>query len=86
MTVPDNVPPTTLVKTENVALVAPAGTVTLEGTVRGSPADNATAAPPAGAAAVRIAVAVTVSPPTTVDVLSEIAESAAAAVTVSVDE
>jgi hypothetical protein len=77
------VPPTALVEIVNAALVDPAGTVTLAGTVTASPPDNDTTAPPAGAAAVRVAVPVTKSPPTTLDVLSEIEESVTRDVTVS---
>ena len=77
------VPPTARVTTVNVAVVAPAGTTTLGGTVTGSLLDKDTTAPPAGAAAVSVAVAVTTPPPATVDALSVIDESAAARVTVS---
>ena len=80
------VPPTTLVTAENVAVVLPPGTVTLGGTVTGSALDNDTTAPPAGAAAVSVAVPVTRLPPTTVDALSVIDERAAARVTVSVGD
>lgn len=81
------VPPTALVEIVNVALADPAGTVTLAGTVTGSPADNDTTAPPSGAAAVRVTVPVSESPPTTLDVLSEIEESATRwPVTVSVGD
>jgi hypothetical protein len=82
------VPPTALVKIEKVALADPAGTVTLAGTVTGSAPDSDTTAPPAGAGAVKLTVAVTGFPPTTVAVLSEIEESVTvtAAVTVSVGE
>lgn len=48
-----------------VALVCPAATVTLAGTVTGSLADSATTAPPLGAAAERATVPVAVLPPTT---------------------
>ena len=78
------VPPTALVETVNVAVVNPASTVTLAGTVTGSPPDNDTTAPPAGAAPVRVAVPVTESPPTTLDALVEIEASAMDGVTVSV--
>jgi hypothetical protein len=85
--VPVIVPSTALVEIVNVALADPAGTVTLAGTVTGSPPDNNTTAPPAGAAAVRATVPVTEFPPTTLDVLSEIEESATdGAVTVSVPD
>jgi len=81
------VPLTALVEIVNVALADPVGTVTLAGTVTGSALDNDTTAPPAGAAAVRVAVPVTEFPPTTLDVLSEIEESATGrAVTVSVGD
>lgn len=63
-------PPTALVDTLNVALVDPDGTVTLAGTVTGSPLDRAIATPPAGAALLMTTVPVTKSPPTTVDALS----------------
>jgi hypothetical protein len=85
--VPDIVPPTALVEIGNVALSDPAGTVTLAGTVTGSALVNDTGAPPAGAAAVRIAVPFTPFPPTTLDVLSKIFESATVgAVTVSIGD
>jgi hypothetical protein len=86
--VPDVVLPTAFVEIGNIALSDPAGTVTLAGTVTGSALlANDTRAPPAGAAAVRIAVPFTVFPPTTLDVLSKIFESATAgAVTVSVGD
>ena len=77
------VPPTVRVTTVNVAVVAPAGTVTLDGTVAGSALDNNTTAPPTGAAAVSVAVAVTTPPPVTVDALSVIDDSAAPRVTVN---
>jgi hypothetical protein len=70
--VPAIVPPTALVAIVNVALAAPAGTVTLAGTVTGSLPDNDTTAPPGGAAAVRVTVPVTEFPPTTLAALSEI--------------
>jgi hypothetical protein len=63
----------------NVALVDPAGTVILAGTVAGLPPDNTTTAPPAGAAALRVAVPVTGFPPTTLDELNAIAERVTAA-------
>jgi hypothetical protein len=85
--VPAIVPPTALVAIVNVALAAPAGTVTLAGTVTGSPPDNDTTAPPDGAAPVSVTVPVTEVPPTTLDVLSEIEDSATPpAVTVSVGD
>jgi hypothetical protein len=82
--VPDIVPPTALVETMNVALVDPAGTVTVEGTLTGSVPDNDTTTPPPGAAPLRIAVPVTEFPPTTLDALSEIEASATDAVTVNI--
>jgi hypothetical protein len=85
--VPEIVPPTALVEIVNIALADPAGTVTLAGTVIGSPADNDTTAPPSAAAVVRMTVPVTEFPPTTLDVLSEIERSATGrAVTVSVGD
>jgi hypothetical protein len=63
-------PPTALVDTVNVPLVDAAGTVTLAGTVTGSPLDKAIATPPAGAALLMTTVPVTESPPTTVGALS----------------
>ena len=74
--VPAIVPPTALVEIVNVAVADPAGTVTLAGTLTGSPPDNDTTAPPDGAPAVRVAVAVTGFPPTTLAAPSEIEESA----------
>ena len=68
------VPPTARVEMRNVALVDPAGTVTFAGTDTGSPPDKDPAAPPAGAEPVKVAVPVTRSPPTALDVLSEIDE------------
>ena len=51
---------------ENVVLVAPAAMVTLAGTVTAAfPLIKVTTAPPAGAAAVRVTVAVEAEPPTT---------------------
>jgi hypothetical protein len=70
----------------NVAVVDPAGTVMLAGTFSGSLPDNDTAAPPAEAAAVNPTVPVTEFPPTTLDALSEIEETAAPAVTVRFDD
>jgi hypothetical protein len=77
------VPPTVRVTTVNVAVAAPAGTVTLGGTVTGSALDRDTIAPPAGAAPLSVTVAFTVPPPTTVDALSVIEDSVAPRVTVN---
>jgi hypothetical protein len=68
------VPPTARVAIRNVALVDPAGTVTLAGTDTGPLPDKDTTAPPAGAEPVSVAVPVTLSPPTALDALSEIVE------------
>jgi hypothetical protein len=84
VTVPGIVPPTVLVKMVKVALVAPASTMTLDGTVSGSVLVNATTAPPVGAAPERTAVPVTDVPPVTVAADTVSAESAARAVTVNV--
>src|SRR5947209_10199647 len=84
--VPAIVPPTARVEIVNVALGDPAGTVTLAGTVTGSPPASDTTAPPAGAAAVRVTVPVTDFPPTTLDALTEIEASATRWVTVSVGD
>lgn len=56
---------TVLVVIVNIALVAPAGTVTLAGTVPTVVDDDAkvTTAPPVGAAAVNVTVPVTKTPP-----------------------
>ena len=70
-------------KAENVALVAPASTVTLAGTVSGSPPDSVTTAPPPGAGPVSVAVPKTASPPITVPLVSVIEASVTRAVTVS---
>jgi hypothetical protein len=81
------VPPVARVDTVKVVVVEPAGTVTLAGTVTGSFPVNVTNAPPAGAAAVRVTVAVTVLPPTTVEALRASDRPAGgAAVTVSCGE
>lgn len=67
MIVAGSVPPTTRVEIMNVALVDPAGTITLSGTFAGSPPESDTAAPPVCAAPVKVTVAV-VDPPPTIDV------------------
>ena len=58
---------TALVLTVNVALVAPAGTVTLEGTVAAAVLllESTTCAPPAGAAPLNVTVPVEELPPVT---------------------
>jgi len=58
---------TTLVLTVKVALVAPAGTVTLEGTVAAAVLllESATCAPPAGAGPLNVTVPVEEFPPAT---------------------
>ena len=64
---------TALVVTWKVADVMPAGTVTLAGTAADALfSESETAAPPAGAAPLRVTVAVDVSPPITVAGLSAI--------------
>ena len=68
------------VVTVNVRLVAPAGTVTLAGTVADAElSDSVTTAPPDGAAAVSVTVPVDELPPTTVVGLTDTADSVAAA-------
>lgn len=71
---------TDTVLTVKVTLVAPAGTVTLAGTLAAAElSESVTTAPPVGAAAVKMAVPCEVSPPTTSVGLSVIVESAAGA-------
>jgi hypothetical protein len=65
--------------TAKVALVAPAATVTLAGTVAAALLlDNATVAPPCGAAPLNVTVPVDALPPTTLVGLSESVESVTA--------
>jgi hypothetical protein len=68
---------TVVVVTGKVALVAPADTVTLAGTVATAMLllESVTAAPPEGAAALRVTVPVEALPPTTLVGLSDTAES-----------
>jgi len=75
----DTVAATVRVDTVNVALVAPAATSTVAGTVASLPPVSKTDAPAEGAAAVSVAVPITKLPPTTVAVLKEIDDSVAAA-------
>ena len=75
----DTVLDTIRVVTVNVALVAPAATSTVAGTVVSLPPVSNTEAPPDGAAAVRVAVAIITLPPTTVAALNEMDDSTAAA-------
>jgi hypothetical protein len=72
---------TLFVETAKVALVEPAGTVTLGGTVAAAvlSLDNETTEPPEGAAEVRVTVPVAELPPTTVVGLRESEESDAVA-------
>jgi hypothetical protein len=76
---------TVVVVTINVAVVAPAATVTLAGTVvAAESSDSVTIAPPAGAALVSVTVPVDELPPVTLVGLKASADSAAGGVTVSV--
>ena len=76
---------TALVVTVNGALVAPAGTVTLPGTVAAELSlDSVTCAPPAGAGPSRVTVPVELLPPVTVVGLSASEERPAAGFTVRV--
>lgn len=77
---------TALVKIEKVALVAPAGTRTLAGTVAGSAAVSAAFAPPAGAAALSVTVPVTGCPPTTLGALNDTADTLTPDVTVIIGD
>ncbi len=67
---------TALVLTANVAVVAPAATVTLEGTVAATVLllESATVAPPAGAAPLSVTVPVEEFPPVTLVGFTESAE------------
>lgn len=66
---------TVVVVIVKVLLVAPAGTVTLGGTVAAAElSESVTTAPPEGAAPLRVTVPVDEAPPTTVDGLSESVE------------
>ena len=68
------------VATLNVALVAPAATLTLAGTVAAVELlESVTSAPPLGAAALRLTVPVEAVPPTTLVGLSKTVESVGAA-------
>ena len=58
---------TAVVDTVNVVVVAPAATLTLAGTVAGAMAESCTVAPPPGAGAFNVIVAMDVPPPVTVD-------------------
>ena len=75
---------TALVVTVNEAVVLPAATVTVAGTVAEALLlDRVTERPPVGAAALRATVPVDDAPPTTLVGLSETPESAAAGMIVS---
>ena len=68
-------PATGVVLTGKVAVVCPAATVTLAATVAAPLSlDNATTAPPAGAALPKVTVPVEALPPVTVDGLTETAD------------
>ena len=73
------------VATANVAVVAPAATVTLAGTVAADVLllDSVTTAPPEGAPAVSVTVPVDPVPPTTLAGLSKTDASAGGGVTIS---
>src|SRR5258708_26039634 len=68
----------------NVAVVDPAGTVSVAGTMSGSVADRVITAPPAGAGAPSVMVPFTWFPPTTVEAASETDTANACPVTVTV--
>ena len=79
---------TGLVLAANVALLAPAATVTLAGTVAAAvlPLIRETAAPPLGAGPLRVTVPIEGDPPVTLVGLSAIAESVAEPGGVTVSE
>ena len=77
---------TTRVETVKVAVLDPAGTVTVGGTVTGLSPDRETTAPPAGAALLSVAVPLTEKPPSTLAALSVIDESTGAPTTVSAED
>jgi hypothetical protein len=79
---------TALVPTVNVALVAPAATVTLKGTVAVAVLSliSETAAPPVGAGPLRVTVPIEGDPPITLIGLSATAESVAEPCGVTVSE
>ena len=73
--------PTAVVSTWKPAVVAPAATVTLAGTVAAaSPLERVTTAPPAGAGLPRVTVPEDEDPPASADGLSETDESVGAAI------
>src|SRR5579871_3234601 len=77
--VPVVVTPTVWVVMANVAVVAPAATTTLAGTVSGSLPDSTTVAPPVGAVLLSVTVPVIGLPPTTLNELEVIDEMVTAA-------
>jgi hypothetical protein len=79
---------TLLVLTVNIALLAPAATVTLAGTVAAAvlPLERETAAPPLGAGPLRLTVPVEGDPPVTLIGLSATEESVAEPCGVTVSE
>jgi len=80
------VPPTARVAIANDALLEPPGTVTVDGTRTGSALESVTTAPPGPASALKVTVPSAALPPTTLAELTEIDESDAEEVTVSVDD